>query len=61
MNKSIDDIRLIDDKEKLFNECILKCKESQESVNAFVTITDKFECSDLNGALGGVPYSLKDN
>ena len=61
MNKSIDDIKLIDDKERLFNECILKCKESQESVNAFVTIIDKFECSDLNGVLGGVPYSLKDN
>lgn len=61
MSKSIEDIISIKDKEKIFFECINECKKSQESVNAFVTIMDKYECENKSGVLSGVPYALKDN
>lgn len=61
MNKKIEEIRLINDKKKLFNECITECKESQKSVNAFVTIIEEYKCENENGVLSGVPYTLKDN
>lgn len=58
---NIDEIKLVKDKNSLFNECIDKARESQGSVNAFVTIMDEYECLNEVGVLGGVPYSLKDN
>lgn len=61
MNKSIEEIKCIEDKKNLFYLCISKCKSSQSSVNAFVTIMDNYDCSNEDGVLGGVLYSLKDN
>lgn len=61
MNKNIDEIKEIKDKENLFKEITKECHKSQETINAFVTILDKYECSNENGILSGVPYSLKDN
>lgn len=61
MNKTIEEIRQIDDKENIFKECIEESNKSQETVNAFVTIMDKYECFNENGSLAGVPYALKDN
>ena len=61
MNKSIEEIKLIDNKEELFNQVIDECKRSQSTLNSFVTIMDKYECFNKEGVLSGVPYSLKDN
>lgn len=42
-------------------ESIKLAKESQDKVNAFVTIFDDAKSENIDGVLGGVPYSLKDN
>lgn len=42
-------------------ESIKLAKESQDKVNAFVTIFDDAKSENIGGVLGGVPYSLKDN
>lgn len=45
----------------LFNSTIESASSSQESVNAFVSIMDKCECSEGSCILSGIPYALKDN
>ncbi len=47
--------------EKLFNECVEAAKMSQKEYNPFVTIMDKFEKTDSDSLLSGIPYALKDN
>jgi len=47
--------------EELFSECVSKAKSEQDSLNAFVTIMDKYECSNGDSVLNGIPYALKDN
>ncbi len=49
------------DSEKLFNECVEAAKMSQKEYNPFVTIMDKFEKTDSDSLLSGIPYALKDN
>lgn len=45
----------------LFNSAMEASIKSQESVNAFVSIMDKCECSGGSSILSGIPYALKDN
>lgn len=45
----------------LFNSAMEASSKSQESVNAFVSIMDKCECSGGSSILSGIPYALKDN
>ena len=47
--------------EKLFNECVEAAKKSQVEYNPFVTIMNKYEKTDSNSLLSGIPYVLKDN
>lgn len=61
MNSSIEDIKEVSNKVNLFEEIVKECKKSQDSVNAFVTIMDNYECYNQSGILAGVPYALKDN
>ncbi len=49
------------DSETLFNESIEAAKMSQKEYNPFVTIMDKFEKTDSDSLLSGIPYALKDN
>lgn len=47
--------------ETLFNECVEAAKKSQAEYNPFVTILDKYEKTDSDSLLSGIPYALKDN
>ena len=53
-NKEISD-------EELIKESLKKCHEVQDETNAFVTIIDDAECSEVNDdILSGIPYGIKD-
>jgi len=66
MGKNIDELRQELDEGvvnacDLFNSAMEASIKSQESVNAFVSIMDKCECSGGSSVLSGIPYALKDN
>ncbi len=66
MGKNIDELRQELDEGvvnacDLFNSAMEASSKSQESVNAFVSIMDKCECSGGSSVLSGIPYALKDN
>ena len=44
---------------ELFDKSVELAKNSQEEINAFVTILDSYE--ERDGELKGIPYALKDN
>ena len=47
--------------EELFNKSIKLAKDSQKKYNPFVTIMDKYERTNSDSFLSGIPYALKDN
>ena len=65
-DKSILELRKLMDEGKLtseeaFNESVKMAKESQSTVNAFVTIVDEYNKEESDSVLSGIPYALKDN
>lgn len=67
MNKTIDEIRLALDSnkvsfEELFNEAKEKAKKYENEYNAFVTILENYQNDVLSDTpLTGIPYAIKDN
>ena len=47
--------------EDLFNESVNKAKNTQNEINAFVTIMDEYKYEKSDSILDGIPYALKDN
>ena len=47
--------------QELFDESVRLAKKSQDVYNPFVTIIDKYEKSEGDGIISGIPYALKDN
>ena len=65
-DKSILELRKLMDEGKLtsedaFNESVKMAKESQSTVNAFVTIVENYNKEESDSVLSGIPYALKDN
>lgn len=47
--------------EDLFNESVNKAKNTQDKINAFVTIMGEYKYEKSDSILDGIPYALKDN
>lgn len=47
--------------EELFNNATFLAHKYQEEYNSFVTILDKYNHTESNSLIDGIPYSLKDN
>ena len=57
---NIEECLKVDSKE-LFNEAVIKSKESMKELNPYVTIINEYKHINSDSLVNGVTYALKDN